>query len=70
MTLVETKRTIVPTREGYERWAEVYDSDGNPLVALEERHQFTAFLGQNGGSIPKLISQLGVLTNNYKHTSG
>jgi ubiquinone/menaquinone biosynthesis C-methylase UbiE len=38
MTLVETKRTIVPTREGYERWAEVYDSDGNPLVALEERH--------------------------------
>jgi SAM-dependent methyltransferase len=35
---VETKRTIVPTREGYERWAEVYDSDGNPLVALEERH--------------------------------
>jgi ubiquinone/menaquinone biosynthesis C-methylase UbiE len=36
---VETKRTIVPTREGYERWAEVYDSDGNPLVALEE-HRF------------------------------
>jgi ubiquinone/menaquinone biosynthesis C-methylase UbiE len=35
---VETKRTIVPTQEGYERWAEVYDSDGNPLVALEERH--------------------------------
>jgi ubiquinone/menaquinone biosynthesis C-methylase UbiE len=28
---------IVPTREGYDRWSEVYDSDGNPLVALEER---------------------------------
>ena len=27
---------IVPTREGYDRWAEVYDSNGNPLVALEE----------------------------------
>jgi ubiquinone/menaquinone biosynthesis C-methylase UbiE len=27
---------IVPTREGYDRWAEVYDSDGNPLLALEE----------------------------------
>lgn len=27
---------IVPTREGYDRWAEVYDTDGNPLVALEE----------------------------------
>jgi malonyl-CoA O-methyltransferase len=24
------------TREGYDRWAEVYDTDGNPLVALEE----------------------------------
>jgi ubiquinone/menaquinone biosynthesis C-methylase UbiE len=35
---METKRTIVPTREGYERWAEVYDSNGNPLVALDERH--------------------------------
>lgn len=27
----------VPTREGYDRWAGVYDNDGNPLVALEER---------------------------------
>ena len=27
----------VPTREGYDRWASVYDGDGNPLVVLEER---------------------------------
>jgi ubiquinone/menaquinone biosynthesis C-methylase UbiE len=27
---------IIPTREGYDRWSEVYDGDGNPLVALEE----------------------------------
>ena len=27
----------LPTKEGYDRWAGVYDSDGNPLVALEER---------------------------------
>ncbi len=26
----------VPTEQGYDRWAAVYDSDGNPLVALEE----------------------------------
>jgi len=26
----------LPTRAGYDRWAEVYDSDGNPLTALEE----------------------------------
>lgn len=26
----------VPTREGYDRWSELYDADENPLVALEE----------------------------------
>ena len=25
----------VPTREGYDRWAEIYDGEDNPLVALE-----------------------------------
>jgi malonyl-CoA O-methyltransferase len=29
---------VLPTREGYDRWAEVYDTDGNPLVLLEEPH--------------------------------
>lgn len=24
------------TREGYDRWAEIYDGEGNPLIALEE----------------------------------
>src|SRR5206468_11741831 len=28
----------LPAREGYDLWAEVYDSDGNPLIAREERH--------------------------------
>lgn len=27
---------VVDTREGYDRWAEVYDGEGNPLIALEE----------------------------------
>jgi ubiquinone/menaquinone biosynthesis C-methylase UbiE len=27
---------VLPTREGYDQWAAVYDTDGNPLVALEE----------------------------------
>lgn len=26
----------VSTREGYDRWSEVYDGEGNPLIALEE----------------------------------
>jgi ubiquinone/menaquinone biosynthesis C-methylase UbiE len=29
---------IVPTRAGYDRWAELYDGEDNPLVLLEERH--------------------------------
>lgn len=29
---------IVPTREGYDRWSSIYDDEGNPLIALEERH--------------------------------
>jgi ubiquinone/menaquinone biosynthesis C-methylase UbiE len=34
----EIKTTVVPTRNGYDRWSEVYDDDGNPLVLLEEPH--------------------------------
>jgi ubiquinone/menaquinone biosynthesis C-methylase UbiE len=37
-TRTDADGVIVPTREGYERWADSYDSDGNPLIALEERH--------------------------------
>jgi len=27
---------LVPTREGYDRWAEIYDEEVNPLVMIEE----------------------------------
>src|SRR5438309_1994173 len=29
---------IVATRAGYDRWAELYDREDNPLVLLEEQH--------------------------------
>jgi 2-polyprenyl-3-methyl-5-hydroxy-6-metoxy-1,4-benzoquinol methylase len=29
---------VLPTRAGYDRWAELYDGDDNPLVLLEEEH--------------------------------
>jgi malonyl-CoA O-methyltransferase len=29
---------IVPTQAGYDRWAEFYDHEDNPLVQLEEQH--------------------------------
>ncbi len=28
-------RNDIPTREGYDRWAEIYDEDDNPLILLE-----------------------------------
>lgn len=28
---------VLPTREGYDAWAAIYDGEGNPLIALEER---------------------------------
>jgi ubiquinone/menaquinone biosynthesis C-methylase UbiE len=27
---------VLPTDEGYDRWSEIYDSEGNPLIFLEE----------------------------------
>jgi malonyl-CoA O-methyltransferase len=35
--VAEEKVETVSTREGYDRWAEIYDGEDNPLVALEER---------------------------------
>jgi phospholipid transport system substrate-binding protein len=35
-------------------------------LALEERDQFTSFLGQNGGNIPMLISHLNDLAKQYR----
>jgi ubiquinone/menaquinone biosynthesis C-methylase UbiE len=29
---------VLPTREGYDRWAEIYDGEDNALVALETEH--------------------------------
>jgi malonyl-CoA O-methyltransferase len=33
-----TDMDIVPTLAGYDRWAEIYDAEDNPLVLLEEKH--------------------------------
>lgn len=35
LTTVSAKKHL-PTREGYDRWSQVYDHDANPLPALEE----------------------------------
>ncbi len=35
-------------------------------LALEERDQFTAFLGQNNGNVKELINHLGDLAKQYR----
>ncbi len=32
----ENTITLLPTAEGYDRWAEIYDDEDNPLIAMEE----------------------------------
>jgi ubiquinone/menaquinone biosynthesis C-methylase UbiE len=39
---------VIDTREGYDRWSDIYDIDGNPLIALEEKH-FPDILGEVRG---------------------
>src|SRR5262245_36992337 len=33
---IDSDAERVPTRDGYDRWAEIYDGEGNPLIALEQ----------------------------------
>src|SRR5262249_40566291 len=39
---------VVPTREGYDLWAQIYDDEDNPLIALETM-QFRSLLGDVRG---------------------
>ena len=39
---------VIPTREGYDRWAEIYDVEQNPLISLEEP-QVDLLLGDVAG---------------------
>lgn len=36
MPIEKVAKEILPTQAGYDRWAEFYDGDDNPLVLLEE----------------------------------
>lgn len=56
MTSGQTSSTAAPcvrlsTQAGYDRWAAIYDTDGNPLIALEEPQVDLALGGVNGRSV-------------------
>lgn len=48
---IESSQPIepLPTKEGYDRWSEIYDDEANPLIVLEERY-FPDLLGDVRGS--------------------
>jgi ubiquinone/menaquinone biosynthesis C-methylase UbiE len=43
-----TSHQVVPTEAGYDRWAEIYDNDDNPLILLEEQ-QIGPLIGDVAG---------------------
>ncbi len=56
-----TDMEVVPTQAGYDRWAEFYDGDDNPLVLLEERH-----FGQLAGDVAGLaVADIGCGTGRH-----
>jgi malonyl-CoA O-methyltransferase len=40
--------TVIPTRDGYDRWSGIYDQEDNALIALEERF-FPELIGPAAG---------------------
>jgi ubiquinone/menaquinone biosynthesis C-methylase UbiE len=56
-----TDMDIVSTRAGYDRWAEIYDGEDNPLVRLEERH-----IGALAGDLASLaVADIGCGTGRH-----
>jgi len=55
------EHAVMPTQAGYDRWAEVYDQEDNPLILLEESH-----LGQLLGEVSGLaVLDLGCGTGRH-----
>jgi malonyl-CoA O-methyltransferase len=52
---------VVPTQAGYDRWAEFYDDEDNPLVLLEEKH-----IGRLTGDLARLaVADIGCGTGRH-----
>jgi malonyl-CoA O-methyltransferase len=51
----------LPTRAGYDRWAEVYDTEDNPLVLLESQHLGPSLDGLAG----KQVADIGCGTGRH-----
>ena len=50
---------LASVRQGYDRWAAVYDRDGNPLPALEEPYVREAVGDVRGGNFKRVAPAVG-----------
>ena len=68
----EKKTIIVSTEEGYDRWSEIYDTNKNPLTALDQQVFFDHFpkdisnlqiadLGCGTGRVSNMLAEKGAL---------
>ena len=62
---METTRTVVEPLEGYRLWAETYDEDPNPLLALEHR----VLLGELGSLAGKRVLDVACGTGRWMATA-
>jgi len=60
-TVAPAPHVVVPTREGYDRWAAIYDGEDNALIHLEET-QIAALLGDVRG---RTIADIGCGTGRH-----
>lgn len=77
----EKKPIIVSTEEGYDRWSEIYDTNKNPLVALDEQVFFKHFpeaisdshiadLGCGTGRVSNLLADKGAIVTGIDGSKG
>lgn len=72
---------ILSTEEGYDRWSEIYDTNNNPLTALDELVFFDHFptdisgsriadLGCGTGRVSNMLAEKGALVNGIDGSKG
>ncbi|MBL4658566.1 MAG: methyltransferase domain-containing protein, partial [Flavobacteriales bacterium] len=79
--MTEKKPLILSTEEGYDRWSEIYDTNKNPLTALDELVFFDNFptgisgleiadLGCGTGRVSNMLAKKGALVNGIDGSEG
>jgi len=77
----DKKRIVVSTEEGYNRWSEIYDTNKNPLTALDQQVFFKLFpddisqliiadLGCGTGRVSDMLAEKGAIVTGVDGSEG